>query len=79
MSTFPLHLVLYEGVTNINMVSSEKKYLLFHFCLYLTLFLFLLHFFTPLFLAMSDFLPNVAFFFFLLLLCLLSSLLVSVL
>lgn len=60
ISTFPLHLVLYEGVTYISMVSSERKYL-FHFCLRLTLFLFLLQFFTPLFLAMLDFLPNVAF------------------
>lgn len=61
ISTFPLHLVLYEGVTQISMVSSEEKYLIFHFCTYLTLFLFFLHFCTPLFLAMSDFLPNVAF------------------
>lgn len=60
ISTFSFYLVLYEGMTQIHMVSSERKYLIFYFCLYL-MFFFFLHFFSPLFLAVSDFLPNVAF------------------
>lgn len=38
ISTFSFYLVLYEGMTQIHMVSSEMKCLIFYFCLYLMFF-----------------------------------------
>lgn len=61
ISTFPLHLVLYEGVTQINMVIQKGNTFFFPLLLVSHTVSFFLHFFTPMFLAMSDFLSNVAF------------------